>query len=150
MSGENAGAADLIGAAMVILGALLCLGAAVGLLRLPDVLSRMHAATKPQTLGLLILLAGLGISIRDPAITGLLVLTGVLQMLTAPISAHLVARTAYRTRQFRTDVTEPDELDVDLARAGFELVSGADEPQESTAEDALADGDYSCTDAQGQ
>lgn len=132
MSGEAADAADLIGAILVILGALLCLGAAIGLLRLPDVLSRMHAATKPQTLGLLALLTGLGISIRDPTVTGLLVVTGLLQMLTAPISAHLVARTSYRTRQFRTDVTEPDELDFDLARAGFRLATGTEDDDEDS------------------
>lgn len=130
MTGEAAGPADIVGALVVILGALLCLGAAIGLARLPDVLSRMHAATKPQTLGLLVLLIGLGISIRDPKVVGLLVVTGVLQMLTAPISAHLVARTSYRTRQFRIDVTDPDELDTDLARAGFELVTETDDDQD--------------------
>lgn len=137
MNGEAAGAADVIGACVVVLGALLCLGAAIGLLRLPDVLSRMHAATKPQTLGVLVLLIGLGISVRDPGVIGLLVVTGVLQMLTAPISAHLVARTSYRTRQFRTDVTDPDELDTDLARAGFELVteSGDDHDPDQQRDD---------------
>lgn len=129
MNDATAGVADVIGACVVILGVLLCLGAAIGLVRLPDVLSRMHAATKPQTLGLVVLLTGLGISIRDPALIGLLVVTGVLQMLTAPISAHLVARTSYRTRQFRTDVTDPDELDADLTRAGFQLVTESDDDQ---------------------
>lgn len=130
MNDATAGVADVIGACVVILGVLLCLGAAIGLVRLPDVLSRMHAATKPQTLGLVVLLTGLGISIRDPAVIGLLVVTGVLQMLTAPISAHLVARTSYRTRQFRTDVTDPDELDADLTRAGFQLVTESDDDQD--------------------
>ena len=49
MSGQ-VGVLDLIGAVLILIGALLCLIAAIGLLRLPDVLSRMHAATKPQTL----------------------------------------------------------------------------------------------------
>jgi multicomponent Na+:H+ antiporter subunit G len=114
-------ALDVIGAVLVILGAMLCLVAAIGLIRLPDVLSRMHAATKPQTLGLLFVLTGLGLTLRDLRVSGLLVVIALLQLLTAPISAHLVARTAYRSRQFRTDLTEPDELDTDLSRAGFEL-----------------------------
>jgi multicomponent Na+:H+ antiporter subunit G len=125
-------ALDIFGAVLVILGALLCLVAAIGLIRLPDVLSRMHAATKPQTLGLLFVLAGLGLTLRDLRVSGLLVVIALLQLLTAPISAHLVARTAYRSRQFRTDLTEPDELDTDLSRAGFELrprsVEDDDEP----------------------
>ena len=130
MSGQI-GVLDLIGAVLILIGALLCLIAAIGLLRLPDVLSRMHAATKPQTLGLLVLLTGLGMSLRDWSLVGLLIVIGVLQLLTAPISAHLVARTAYRTRQFRTDLTDPDELDADLARAGFRLVTRHDEDGES-------------------
>lgn len=112
---------DVIGAVLVICGALLGLLAAIGLLRLPDVLSRMHAATKPQTLGLLVVLTGLAFTLRDWRIGGILLVIAMLQLLTAPISAHLVARTAYRSRQFRTDLTEPDELDDDLAEAGFEL-----------------------------
>jgi multicomponent Na+:H+ antiporter subunit G len=131
---EQAGVLDLIGAGLVVVGILLCLVAAIGLIRLPDVLSRMHAATKPQTLGLICLLTGLGMSLRDVRVIGLLVLIAALQLLTAPISAHLVARTAYRTRQFRTDLTDPDELDTDLARAGFELVSG--DPDDTEAEDS--------------
>ncbi|HEY9293056.1 MAG TPA: monovalent cation/H(+) antiporter subunit G [Microlunatus sp.] len=128
----QAGVLDVIGAVLVLIGVLLCLIAAIGLLRLPDVLSRMHAATKPQTLGLIVLLTGLGLSLRDVRVIGVLVLVAALQLLTAPISAHLVARTAYRTRQFRTDLTTPDELDTDLARAGFQLVSGpSDEDEDS-------------------
>lgn len=122
---------DLIGAGLIVIGILLCLTAAIGLIRLPDVLSRMHAATKPQTLGLLVLLTGLGMSLRDWKLVGLLIVIGTLQLLTAPISAHLVARTAYRTRQFRTDLTEPDELDSDLAEAGFRLVTRHDEDDDS-------------------
>ena len=41
---------DLLGALLVLLGCFLCFAAALGLLRFPDVVSRMHAATKPQTL----------------------------------------------------------------------------------------------------
>lgn len=136
MTGQ-ASVLDLIGAALVLVGILLCLIAAIGLLRLPDVLSRMHAATKPQTLGLIVLLTGLGMSLRDPKVIGLLVLVAALQLLTAPISAHLVARTAYRTRQFRTDITHPDQLDSDLSRAGFELVPG--EPEDDETDDTGTD-----------
>ena len=60
---------DVAGAVLLLLGAFLCLAAAVGLVRFPDVLSRMHAATKPQTLGLLLVAdrAWL-ISLREPAV----------------------------------------------------------------------------------
>ncbi|WP_175047908.1 monovalent cation/H(+) antiporter subunit G [Microlunatus speluncae] len=123
---------DIAGAVLLLLGSLLCLTAAIGLLRLPDVLSRMHAATKPQTLGLLCVLAGLGLTLRQPAVTGLLILVAALQLLTAPVAAHMVARTAYRTHQLDEELMITDELSADLAEAGFELVGRSDD---ETAED---------------
>ena len=56
-----------LAAACLVLGALLTLIAAIGILRFPDVLTRMHSATKPQVLGLLLILLGLGLRLRDPA-----------------------------------------------------------------------------------
>ncbi len=112
---------DLVGAVCLVAGALLCLTAAIGLLRFPDVLSRMHAATKPQTLGLLLILLGVGLSLRSLQITGVLILIGVLQVFTAPVAAHLVARTAYRSRQFPADQLVTDELAAELRAAGFTL-----------------------------
>ena len=44
---------DVAGAVCLLLGSFLCLAGAIGLLRFPDTLSRLHAATKPQTLGLI-------------------------------------------------------------------------------------------------
>lgn len=127
MTGGVDGVLDVIGAVLVLLGAVLCLTAAIGLLRLPDVLSRMHAATKPQTLGLLCVLAGIGFTLRHPAVIGLLVLVGLLQLFTAPVAAHMVARTAYRTHQLDDDLLVTDELSDDLSDAGFELVTPDDE-----------------------
>ena len=47
---------DLIGALLVLAGSVLALTAAIGVVRFPDSLSRMHAASKPQVLGLLLVL----------------------------------------------------------------------------------------------
>ena len=47
-----------------------------GVLRFPDVLDRMHAATKPQVLGVLLLLPGLALRLRTPSDLGMLVLVG--------------------------------------------------------------------------
>lgn len=115
----TSGVLDLLGAALVLVGAFLCLAAAVGLYRFPDVLNRMHAATKPQTLGLLCLAAGLGVSLRTFAAFGTVVLIALLQLVTAPVSAHLVGRAAYRSGQFRQDLVAHDELAEALGAAGF-------------------------------
>ena len=126
---------DVAGAVLLLIGALLCLTAAIGLLRLPDVLSRMHAATKPQTLGLMCVLLGLGLTLRQPAVTGLLILVAGLQLLTAPVAAHMVARTAYRTHQLDDELIVTDELSEDLSEAGFELVGEADTAADGAADD---------------
>lgn len=121
---------DLAGAVLLLIGAFLCLTAAIGLLRLPDVLSRMHAATKPQTLGLICVLAGIALSLRQPTVFGLLVLIAMLQVLTAPVAAHMVARAAYRTHQVDDKLLVADELSDDLSDAGFELVDESDDTDE--------------------
>jgi multicomponent Na+:H+ antiporter subunit G len=113
--------ADVAGAALVLLGAFLCFAAAVGLARFPDVLSRMHAATKPQTLGLILVAAGVELSLRTWAAFGTVVLIAALQLATAPVAAHLVGRTVYRSNQVRHDLLGRDDLADDLAKAGFRL-----------------------------
>jgi multicomponent Na+:H+ antiporter subunit G len=112
---------DVLGALCVLLGAFLCLAAAVGLVRFPDVLSRMHAATKPQTLGLILVATGVELSLRSWAAFGTVLLIAVLQLTTAPVAAHLVSRTVYRSNQVRRDLLDRDDLAEDLDRAGFTL-----------------------------
>ena len=58
-------------------GSALALTAAIGVVRFPDTLSRMHAATKPQVLGLLLVLVGAAIRLRGNVDVGMLILTGV-------------------------------------------------------------------------
>ena len=101
---------DLLAGVCLVLGGFLSLAAGVGLLRFPDALSRLHAATKPQILGLIFVLAAIALESRNGST--LLVLAPILlfQMLTAPISAHMVGRAGYRTGNFRADITPVDEL----------------------------------------
>ena len=111
---------DLLAAICVVLGAFLSLLAGVGLLRFPDALSRLHAATKPQILGLLFVLTG--IALEAHSWSTLLALAPVLlfQMLTAPVSAHMVGRAGYRTGNFRKELLLVDELEEAVERATLE------------------------------
>ncbi len=102
--------ADVVAAVCLSLGALLTLLAALGVLRFPDVLTRMHSATKPQVLGLLLILVGLGLRLRDPGSVGLLVLVAVFQLVTAPVASHMVGRASFRAGQLRPDLLVVDEL----------------------------------------
>lgn len=88
--------ADTLGLLCLLAGSILCLTSSIGLLRLPDLYSRMHAGAKPQALGLLLVLLGIGLSLRSVFDVGMLVLVGIFQMLTIPVSAHLIARARFR------------------------------------------------------
>ncbi|GAA3980241.1 monovalent cation/H(+) antiporter subunit G [Streptomyces marokkonensis] len=108
-------AADLAGVVLLFLGCLQCLLGVIGMLRLPDVLSRSHAATKPQTLGILLVLAGVALRLRHGIDLGTLALIVFFQFLTSPVASHLVARSAYRTGQTGSRGLLRDDLDPQLS-----------------------------------
>ncbi len=87
---------DLVASIALVAGALMSLLAGIAVLRFPDAMSRIHAATKPQVLGIMLLMLGVGLRLGSPAVIGVLVLIVVLQFVTAPVSAHLTVRVAYR------------------------------------------------------
>ena len=101
----------------LVLGAALSVAAGVGLVRFPDALSRLHAATKPQILGLVFILAAIALQARNWSTLLVLAPVLVLQMITAPISAHMIARAGYRTGNFDRDALLVDELDDVVERA---------------------------------
>ncbi len=103
--------------------------AGIGIARFPDLLSRMHAATKPQVLGLGMLMTALALEIRTGVVVWTLLLVVLFQLITAPVSAHMVGRAGYRTGRVRHDLLVVDELTEDLAAVAK---SAADE--KSTAE----------------
>ena len=115
MNGD--GVVDVLTVGFLLLGAFVCLSGCVGLVRFPDVLSRMHAATKPQVLGLLCMLVALGL--QEPTFGTLttLALIGVFQALTAPVAAHMVGRAAYRSDIVRKSDLARDELADAVERA---------------------------------
>jgi multicomponent Na+:H+ antiporter subunit G len=79
-----------------IVGSLFALLAAAGVLRMPDVFTRMQASTKASTLGLGCLLAGAGLQFGDVASGIRLLSIGAFLFLTTPVSAHVIARASYR------------------------------------------------------
>lgn len=110
-----------IASACFLTGCSLTLAASIGVLRFPDLLARMHAATKPQTLGLVLSMTGLALSLGSSQLTWKLMLVIVLQFITSPVSAHMVGRSGYRTGKVREDLLVLDELTEDLDRAKHEL-----------------------------
>lgn len=123
---------DLIAAVLVVLGAFFCLSAAVGILRFPDVITRLHAATKPQVFGLVLVLTALALVLWSWQTTALAVLVAGFQVVTAPVSAHMISRTAYRLGLWNAEEAVVDQLAEDLEEAGYSQPAQDDEPGGTT------------------
>jgi multicomponent Na+:H+ antiporter subunit G len=85
---------DWISGGLVVAGATLALLAGVGVLRMPDLFTRMQASTKASTLGLGCLLAALAIRHPDVSVVMRAVSISAFMMLTSAVSAHVIARAA--------------------------------------------------------
>jgi multicomponent Na+:H+ antiporter subunit G len=103
MAGDWTRAADLAGTAALVVGTILNLTTAIGLVRLPDLFSRQHAAAKPQALGVLLTLLGVGLTLRETSASVMLLVVAVFQLMTVPVSAHMITRAGYR------GYVQPDE-----------------------------------------
>ena len=100
----------VITATLLVVGSLFCLVAAVGMLRLPDTLIRIHAATKAGTLGAGFILAAEAVAAGELGTTLRVVAIIVFLLLTAPVAAHLIGRAAYHRGIHLFDKTWIDEL----------------------------------------
>lgn len=86
---------DILTAVIWIAGSLFALLAAIGVLRMPDVFTRMQASTKAATLGLGCLLVGAALQFGDFGSVIRLLSIGAFILLTTPVSALVIARAAY-------------------------------------------------------
>ena len=87
----------VIGGCLVI-GAFLMFLTGVGLLRMPDIFTRMHAATKSASLGVALLLLAAALFFQETMVVTKAVVTIVFIFLTAPVAASLLGRAAYARR----------------------------------------------------
>ncbi|HWG93372.1 MAG TPA: monovalent cation/H(+) antiporter subunit G [Mycobacteriales bacterium] len=102
---------EVLASAALLSGVLLAVVAGVGLLRFPDLFSRMHAATKPATLGLLLVVVGGVLLADDAGDAAKLVLVAAFQFLTAPVASHMIGRAGYRAGTGDLEGLVVDELD---------------------------------------
>ncbi len=115
---------DISTGGLLVFGSFLSVAAGIGILRFPDVLSRLHAGTKPQILGLTcIMLAVVLQNLSWPVASGVAVVL-VIQYLTQPISAHLVGRSGYRSDFVDKETLVVDELAAEIAAHDAEAGPG--------------------------
>lgn len=132
---------DVLSRVCAIGAVLFSLVAGIGLIRFPDALSRLHAATKPQVFGLLLIIAAVALDQRSWATLISLVPVFVFQSLMSPVAAHMVGRAAYRTGQFDTATLVVDELAPAVERASRRQVQSAAPPPEESAGTTARDHD---------
>lgn len=102
---------SIVAGILIIVGSVFGLVAAIGLLRLPDVYSRMHAATKAGTLGSGLMMLSLALVADDFATVTRAFAGVVFFLLTAPVSSHLLARAAYAVGYKLWDGSLIDEME---------------------------------------
>ena len=101
---------EILTSILVIAGGLFAFAAALGVLRLPDVLIRMHASTKAGTLGCGLILVAVAAHFADTDIIARSIAAIAFLLLTAPVAAHMIGRAAYRTGVPLWSGTVIDEL----------------------------------------
>ena len=85
---------DVAAWALIMIGSAFCVIGAIGLLRMPDFFTRMHAASVVDTLGAAFILAGLILQAGFSLVTVKLIAIGVLLFFTSPVATHALARAA--------------------------------------------------------
>ncbi|AJD91905.1 cation:proton antiporter [Jeotgalibacillus malaysiensis] len=99
-------------AAFVLIGAFFGVVTAIGLIRLPDLYTRTHAASKSATLGVMSVLIGalLFFLTEEGMFNSRIVLGIFFVLITAPVGGHLIARAAYNAGIKLTPETVQDDL----------------------------------------
>ena len=87
-------ALDMLSWACLVLGGFFCVVGAVGMLRMPDFFTRMHAASVIETLGAGLILLGLMFQAGLTLVTVKLLMIGLLIMFVSPTATHALARAA--------------------------------------------------------
>lgn len=99
-----------IGGIVLLLGAGFTLLAAIGVVRLPDLYTRMHAASKAGAVGGGLILIAVAILSQDAAVSIRAIIGVIFLLLTTPVSAHLLARASYLSGYKPCSETLIDEL----------------------------------------
>jgi multicomponent Na+:H+ antiporter subunit G len=99
----------IVTASLILVGTVFIFAAAIGINRFPDLYTRMHAASKAGTVGSALMLVAVGIHAADLAILARSFAGFFFFVLTAPVSAHLLAKAAHDSGYPLSDISLRDE-----------------------------------------
>lgn len=97
----------------MLIGTFFLFSGALGIFRLPDVYTRLHAASKSATLGVagILIAAFLYFIFKEQMVSGKLILGIIFILMTAPVSGHMISRAAYQKGVPLWEKTKRDDLD---------------------------------------
>ena len=104
-------ALQYLAAVAVLLGAVFGLLAAIGIVRLPDLYTRLHDASKAGVVGTGLILIAVALISTDGAVILRAILGIIFLLLSTPIAAHLLARAAHKAGEMPTVATTIEEID---------------------------------------
>ena len=103
---------DIICSVLLLLGCIFIFLASLGMLRMPDIFTRMSSTTKASSLGITLVFFSIIIYFEDISLTIQMLVTILLIYLLSPISAHLIGRAAYFSGSkmwFKTKIEDTDD-----------------------------------------
>lgn len=138
---------SIILSVLILLSGVLSIAAAAGLMRFPDLLSRLHSGSKPQVFGLISVLIVVAVTHPSFGLITTCLLIACFQMATAPVGAHMIGRAGYRTRHLRRAQLYRDELADAVSRAEAREVTARTEAfGQGTADDDSYDAPHASPD----
>jgi len=102
--------ANVVEGALLMIGCLFMLLAALGILRMPDLFTRLQVTSKASVLGMTCILSAAALHFSDPAVTTRAVVIIAFVVLTMPVATHLLARAGYATNVPLSPETVVNEL----------------------------------------
>lgn len=115
---------EMLKGGLILGGAIFMLLAALGVLRLPDLLTRMHATTKAATLGATLIMLAVALHFAQVAVVARALGVILFIMMTAPVAAHVIGRAGYFVGAKLWSGTVKDELRPNYDPLTHELKSG--------------------------
>jgi len=119
---------------LIVAGTLITLISSIGIIRFPDVYTRAHATTKSATMGILCILLGAFVYFlfKHQVFSVRLLLGIVFVFLTAPVSSHMIIRSAHRAGAPLAGISVRDDLKEDLVKMKQPSPEGLDEREYQT------------------
>lgn len=111
---------EILGVTALLFGLFFCAVGVLGVIRLPDTLTRLHASGKVATLGVFGLLLGAALLMPSTALR--LLALGLFVLLTSPVATHAIAASVYRRREILEELgQEPAQTDDEEEEEAFQV-----------------------------